>query len=416
MTDARDGLVHGRGRRRRELLKAAVLGLSALPARALAVAEADGGLTFAAGPRPLVRYPGKRDLILVHSRPPHLETPFAAFNEGVLTPNDAFFVRYHLADLPTVIDPDAYRVSVTGHVARPLSLSLDDLKRLASPSEVVAVNQCSGNSRGYSSPRVFGAQLGNGSMGNARWAGVALRTVLARAGVLPGARQVVFDGIDRPVLPTTPDFRKALDIDHALSAEPLLAWSMNGADLPFLNGYPLRLVVPGYFGTYWMKHVTQIEVLDHDFEGQDAFFMTKGYRVPDNDCACVTPGTAAPRTRPIASLAVRSFITSLTNGARVPAGRPVELRGIAFDGGSGIRTVEVSADAGSSWRPATLGRDLGRFSFREWRHVVTFTAAGPAVLQVRATSRAGEVQPVEATWNPAGYRRHLVESTAVEVG
>jgi DMSO/TMAO reductase YedYZ molybdopterin-dependent catalytic subunit len=134
---------------------------------------------------------------------------------------------------------------------------------------------------------MFGAQLGNGAMGNARWQGVPLRSVLEKAGVSPGAIQVTFNGLDAPVLPATPDFRKALDIEHALSPEPLLAWGMNGEDLPFLNGYPLKLIVPGYFGTYWVKQLSEIEVLDHAFEGHDAFFMTTGYRLPDNDCHCV---------------------------------------------------------------------------------------------------------------------------------
>ena len=373
------------------------------------------GVSFADGPRPLVSYPGKRPLIRVTTRPPHLETPFTAFNEGPLTANDAFFVRYHLANIPLSIDPATYRLSVTGVVRTPLSLSLAELKKLARPAEVVAVNQCSGNSRGFFKPRVFGAQLANGSMGNARWTGVPLRKVLEKAGVAASARQVVFDGLDGPVLPSTSDFRKALDIEHALSDEPLLAWQMNGADLPFLNGYPVKLIVPGYFGTYWVKHLASIEVIDHAFEGHDALFMTTAYRVPDNDCQCVLPGTAPSKTRPISTLPTRSFITSVLNGATLHAGRAVELKGIAFDGGSGIRTVDVSIDAGQTWRTATLGKNFGRFSFREWRTVVLFRDKGTAVLMVRATSQRGEIQPLAADWNPAGYRRHVIESTTVSV-
>jgi DMSO/TMAO reductase YedYZ molybdopterin-dependent catalytic subunit len=247
-------------------------------------------------------------------------------------------------------------------------------------------------------------------MGNARWQGVPLRSVLEKAGVSAGAMQVAFNGLDAPVLPATPDFRKALDIEHALSPEPLLAWGMNGEDLPFLNGYPLKLIVPGYFGTYWVKQLSEIEVLDHAFEGHDAFFMTTGYRLPDNDCHCVEPGTAPAATLPIATLAVRSFITSIQSGESLPAGRSIELKGIAFDGGSGIRTVDVSIDAGQTWQAAVLGEDLGRFSFREWRLPVSFASPGAAVLMVRATSMQGETQPMEAVWNPAGYRRNVVES------
>ena len=401
--------------RRGFIQTAGLIVAAAAPLAALADTDTAEGVTFADGPRPLVRYPGKRPLIRVTTRPPHLETPFAVFNEGAITANDAFFVRYHLANIPFSVDLATYRVTVAGVVRTPLSLSLGDLKALADPVEVVAVNQCSGNSRGFFAPRVFGAQLANGAMGNARWVGVPLRKVLEKAGVAPGAKQVTFDGLDKPVLPSTSDFRKALDIEHALSDEPLLAWSMNGADLPLLNGYPLKLIVPGYFGTYWVKHVAAIEVIDHAFEGHDALFMTTAYRVPDNDCQCVPPGTAPAKTRPISTLPVRSFITNVARGAVLHAGQPIELKGIAFDGGSGIAKVDVSLDAGRSWRAAVLGKNLGRFSFREWRAPVRFADTGPAVLEVRATNQKGEVQPATADWNPAGYRRHVIESTPVSV-
>jgi sulfite dehydrogenase len=374
-------------------------------------------VSFAGGLRELVQYPQKRPLIRVSTRPPHLETPFEVFNHGAITPNDAFFVRYHLANIPLSIDPDTYRLTVKGKVGAELSLSLADLKALGTPVEVVAVNQCSGNSRGFSAPRVFGAQLSNGAMGNARWVGVPLKTVLDKAGVNAGAQQVVFNGLDTPVLPATSDFRKSLDIEHALNGEVLLAWSMNGEDIPLLNGFPLKLVVPGYFGTYWVKHLSEIEVIEEPaYTGHDAFFMATAYRLPDNDCLCVAPGTAAAKTKPISTLAVRSFITSVANGGVLPARHGVELKGIAFDGGAGISTVELSIDGGRSWRAAKLGRDLGRYSFREWSLPVSLAGKkGAATLMVRATNRAGETQPDQATWNPAGYRRHVIESYNVTV-
>lgn len=399
---------------RRDFLRhSGALAVAALPAVALASVDTGEGVTFAAGPRPLVRYPGKREMILVHSRPPHLETPFATFDQGAITPNDAFFVRYHLAGIPTSIDPDTYRLAVKGAVSKTLNLSLAELKSMPGRVEIIAVNECTGNSRGYSSPRVFGAQLGNGAMGNARWTGVSLKAVLELAGVKPGAKQVTFNGMDKPVMGTTPDFRKALEIDHALSPEPMLAWDMNGEQLPFLNGYPLKLIVPGYYGSYWVKHLSEIEVLDHAFEGHDSYFMTKGYRIPDNDCACIEPGTAPKKTRPTTTLTVRSFITNVKSGAALSVGRTVELKGIAFDSGHGIKTVEVSTDGGRHWRNAKLGENLGRFSFREWRLPVTFAKKGKTQLMVRATSNNGEVQPEKASWNPAGYLRNVVESTPV---
>ena len=172
------------------------------------------------------------------------------------TPNNAFFVRYHLADLPyDSIDPDKFTLEVKGKVDRPLKLSLKDIRKLKAV-ELVAVNQCSGNSRGFFEPRVAGGQLGNGAMGNARWRGVPLKAVLDMAGVQAGARQVTFNGMDGPVSDKTPDFVKALDIDHARDGEVMLAYGMNGDDLPFLNGFPLRLVVPGsmaLFGVSGMR-------------------------------------------------------------------------------------------------------------------------------------------------------------------
>ena len=403
---------------RRRLVQALGLGALALPAWsafAAKITDTGEGVTFADGPRPLVNYPQKRPMIRVHTRPPHLETPFEYFNEGPITANDAFFVRYHLASIPLSVDPSTYRLEIKGNVKTPLMLSLADLKGMGDRVEVVAVNQCSGNSRGYSAPRVFGAQLANGAMGNARWTGIPLKTVLAKAGLGAGAKNVVFNGLDKPVLPSTSDFRKSLDVEHAMGGDVMLAWSMNGKDLPFLNGYPLKLIVPGYFGTYWVKHLSDIEVIDTEFTGHDAFFMTTAYRVPDNDCQCVAPGTTAAKTRPISTLATRSFITSVMNGATVSAARPTPLKGLAFDGGTGIKTVDVSIDGGQSWRNAMLGSDLGKYSFREWTLPVQLPSRGKATLMVRATNNAGEVQPATADWNPAGYRRHVIESTVVNV-
>lgn len=166
-------------------------------------------LGFENGDRQLVTYPGKRPLLGLSARPPQLETPFAVFNDGILTPSDAFFVRYHLADIPTEIDPETFRLAIGGKVTTPLTLSLSDLKSQFETVDLVAVHQCSGNSRGFSTPRVGGGQAGNGLMGNARWTGVSLKSVLEKAGVQDGAIEVAFDGLDGPVLEETPDFTKS---------------------------------------------------------------------------------------------------------------------------------------------------------------------------------------------------------------
>ncbi|MGO8908503.1 MAG: molybdopterin-dependent oxidoreductase [Bradyrhizobium sp.] len=395
---------------RREIIKRA--GIAALaaglgPARAFAL-DNSIVLPFDNGKRPLVKYPQKRPMIGQTSRPPQLETPFSVFNDGPITPNDAFFVRYHLADIPYDIDPDKFTLQIKGKVDRPLQLSLKDIRKLPA-AELVAVNQCSGNSRGFFEPPVAGGQLGNGAMGNARWRGVPLKTVLDMAGVQGDAKQVTFNGMDKPVMDTTPDFVKALDIDHARDGEVMLAYGMNGEDLPLLNGFPLRLVVPGYYGTYWVKHLNEITVIDNVFDG---FWMKSAYRIPDTPCNCVEPGTAPKATIPINRFTVRSFITSVPDEGKVKARKTTKLKGFAFDGGKGIKEVAISTDNGETWTEAKLGKDLGKYSFREWTLPVKL-APGIYDLRVRATNNAGDTQPIAPRWNPAGYLRNVVETVRV---
>jgi DMSO/TMAO reductase YedYZ molybdopterin-dependent catalytic subunit len=397
---------------RRETLKSALaMSLAAAAAGKLAPAAASEmvNLPFGNGERPLVAYPQKRPLIVLTSRPPQLETPFSVFNEGMFTPNDAFFVRYHLADIPLTIDPDQYRLNIQGKVDTPLSLSLVELKTGFEPVELAAVNQCSGNSRGFFEPRVAGGQLANGAMGNARWKGVPLKALLAKTGVQAGAVQVSFQGLDRAVLPETPTFMKALELDHALDGEVMIAYAMNGENLPWLNGFPIRLIVPGCYGTYWVKHLNEITVLDAPL---DSFWMKTAYRIPNNACACTEPGKAPTSTVPIGRYNVRSFLTNIAEGATVKAGGGVPLRGIAFDGGYGVTDVAVSADDGKTWTGAQLGENLGKYSFREWKANVALEP-GKHRLMVRAANRIGQSQPLEPLWNPSGYMRNVVEVTNV---
>ena len=383
--------------------------LAGAAAAAAAAAPTTVELPMANGRRNLVAYPEKRPLIVLTSRPPQLETPFEVFNDGIVTPNDAFFVRYHNAGIPTSIDGDKHVIKIGGNaVGKPYELTMAALRNDFKPIEYLAVNQCSGNSRGFFSPRVTGGQLGNGAMGNARWLGVPLKDVLARAELKNTARQVTFNGLDTALFGGG-DFVKSIDVNHALDGEVMLAYQMNGADIPLLNGYPVKLIVPGYYGTYWVKHLSEIEVVDQTYEG---FWMKPAYRVPDNDCACVEPGTAPASTRPITRFNVRSFITSMADGARMTAGQPAVVRGIAFDGGQGIREVAWSADGGQSWRGAKLGADAGRYSFREFTFGFT-PEKGSHDLRVRAWNRSGQSQPMEALWQPAGYMRNVVESVKV---
>jgi DMSO/TMAO reductase YedYZ molybdopterin-dependent catalytic subunit len=358
----------------------------------------------------LVRYPGKTDLILLTSRPPQLETPMKYF-ETAITPNDAFYVRYHIPP-PTTVNLSSWRLKVTGHLDKPLELSMDDLSKFPRAS-IVAVNQCSGNGRGYSAPRVFGGQWANGAMGNAEWTGVRLRDILSAAGVRAGAVDVSFNGLDQPVIPAVPDFVKSLTASRIMDDPNILvAYQMNGQPLPMLNGFPARLIVPGWYATYWVKHLSEITALDKEFDG---FWMRKAYLIPDTPCGCVAPGTAPARTVPINRMNVRSLILSPGQGERLAVGQPVALKGIAFDSGYGIQQVLVSTDKGASWRSAQLGKDLGDYSFREWSLEWKPTTKGSYTLMAKATNRLGESQPSAPLWNPAGYLRNVIQELDVTV-
>jgi sulfite dehydrogenase len=360
----------------------------------------------------LMRFPEKAPLRVVNDRPPCLETPWSYFDRD-LTPNEVFYVRWHLQGIPTTIDLRTWRLKVQGHVERPLELSMAELRRMETVS-VVAVNQCSGNSRSLITPHVPGAQWRNGAMGNARWTGVPLRALLERAGVKAKAVQVTFDGLDEPPLPSVPDFLKALDIEHALQAEAevLVAYEMNGAPLPMLNGFPVRLVVPGWYATYWVKALAAITVLPHRFDG---YWMAKAYRIPATPGANETPDQLVAQTQPIGRMNIRSFFVRPLEAQRLPVGRPCELNGIAFNGGSGIKKVQYSTDGGRTWNDARLGKDLGRYSFRRWQAEWTPSAVGDYRLQVRALGKDGETQPAAPTWNRGGYMRNVIEEIRVTV-
>ncbi|HEU0282695.1 MAG TPA: molybdopterin-dependent oxidoreductase, partial [Gallionella sp.] len=352
--------------RRRFFQAGAAMGGLALFGRSAAgfAAQKTIELPMVNGTRELATYPQKRELILMTARPVQLETPFHIFNEGVFTPNDAFFVRWHLSEVPTSIDGDAFQIKVRGQVKQPLSLTVADLQNTFEAVEIAAVCQCSGNSRGFSNPRVAGGEWANGAMGNALWKGVRLRDILNRAGLAADAVQVRFNGAEGPVMKATPDFIKALDLDVALGEDVIVAYSMNGEPLPLLNGFPVRLVVPGWFATYWVKMLEDIEVIAKPDQN---FWMNPAYRIPDNPCACMQPGQQGVKTVPINRMNVRSFITSLADGARIKGDHTYEVKGIAFDGGYGIARVLFSTDGGRNWSQAQLGKDHGKYSFREWR-------------------------------------------------
>ena len=389
--------------RRAWLRRAAALGMaSLLPAGCTRQGEPS--------PEPFARFPEKVPMRVLSDRAPCLETPWQYYRDD-LTPNEAFYVRWHLAAIPTRVDLRSWRLRIGGHVQTPLELSMDELRRMERVS-IVAVNQCSGNSRSLFAPRVPGSQWGNGAMGNARWTGVRLRDLLNRAGLRRGAVEVVFDGLDDAPLPGTPDFVKSLGVERARAEEVLVAYEMNEAPLPMLNGFPVRLVVPGWYATYWMKALSDITVRKFPFTG---FWMVPAYRIPDNPTASESPEALAQRTVPINRMNVRSFFVLPEADVTQHVGRATALSGIAFDGGDGIRSVEVSTDGGATWSAAQLGQDHGRFSFRRWRFDWTPDARGEQRLRVRATSNSGETQPAEPRWNRSGYMRNVIEEIRVTV-
>jgi hypothetical protein len=290
---------------------------------------------------------------------------------------------------------------------------LRELKGSFPQVSLAAVNQCAGNRRGRFAPRVPGVQWGNGALGNALWSGVRLRDVLHKAGVAADALEVVFNGADTPLLPGTPDFVKSLPIDRALDESTLIALEMNGQALPHWNGAPARLIVPGWTGTYWMKHLTDIRIQPAAFDG---FWMKSAYRVPTGAFPTVRfVSQETPETTPITEMLVNSLITSPTPAARLRRGAPAQLTGKAWDAGAGIAAVEVSVDGRQSWREATLGRDLGRFAWREFHLPLDTSKGGPLEIAVRARSRNGASQPQALTFNPSGYHDNRVQTVRVEV-
>ena len=365
-----------------------------------------------------VSEPQKAPLILLTDRPVQLETPRNYFR-AAFTPNEAFYVRWHLAEIPNSVNLAAWKLKIEGNVSKPLALSLSELMEKFKAVSIAAVNQCSGNSRSRFQPRVPGGQWGNGAMGNAMWTGVRLRELLDAAGVKSGSMQVQFQGLDTGAGPKglgSNAFLKSLEPANPVLDESVVAYLMNGEPLPVLNGFPVRLVVPGYFATYWMKSLTWIRVLD---AADENFWMKTAYRVPDTPRGNTTPEemrAGGVKTIPIARMPVRSFLISPDGSSKIPAGLSVTLSGIAFSGYGRIAKVEVSEDGTKTWKEARLGEDHGPYSFRTWESSWTPKTPGRYTVAVRATDEKGNVQPDETVWNPGGYLWNKIETQEIVAG
>ena len=360
-----------------------------------------------------VAFPEKRPLIMYSDRPPLLETPRDVFTSA-LTPNDQFFVRWHMPDIPTHIDPETFTISVNGLVEKELKISLNDLKTKFEQVEVTAVLQCGGNSRSAYTPIPGGIQWGSGAMGCATWKGVRLSDILDHAGLKKDAEWIGFNGSEKAAYYETPNFVRELHLDE-LDDHVILAYQMNGEDLPYLNGYPLRLVLPGYYSDSWVKMLSNITVTN---EYKHLFFMDVAYRVPDNDCECETPEKKAPKTKPITKMNVKSVIGYPTNGAKVNNKSAVVVRGVAFDDGHGVRDVMVSLDGGKTWDKALLDEGkLGRYAYRTFRYTFKPKKFGKMTIMTKAINKIGQEQPFakDIPWNHGGYKYNGIDEVTVEV-
>jgi DMSO/TMAO reductase YedYZ molybdopterin-dependent catalytic subunit len=386
----------------------ALRSVAAAPALELPAALPEGVLANAT----LEALPGKKPLIKLAYRPPNYETPIEHFRSAI-TPNDAFFVRYHLSNIPEV-DAKTWKLAIGGEGANgQAELSIDELRRLPT-AELVAVNQCSGNRRGLFQPHVPGVEWGYGAMGCARWKGARLKDILDKVGLKKEAIEIVFDGADSGVTDKTPDFIKSIPVWKAIEDTTLVAYEMNGAPLPHFNGFPARVIVPGWTGVYWMKHVTSITAVTRP---ESSFWMSAAYRIPLGKFPLAVRFTSQETgtNTPITEMVVNSLISSPADGSKVKLGQPVTIAGIAWDAGYGINAVEVSSDGGKTWEAAVLGEDLGRFAFRTFSYKLSPKARGKQKVMARATNKIGQGQTTELILNPAGYHHNVIHAITLDV-
>jgi sulfoxide reductase catalytic subunit YedY len=366
---------------------------------------------------PMIAFPEKKPLKTISDRPPLLESSSDIFTQAI-TPNDQFFVRWHMPDIPTYIDLSTFRLEVKGSVANALSLSIDDLKSKFEPVEITSVLQCGGNSRKFYSgvgPATHGVQWGHGAMGCAVWKGVRLKDILNMAGVNATAKYVGVNGLEKPALDETPHFFREMGIDEALTDELVVAYAMNGEDIPYLNGFPLKLIIPGHFSDSWVKMLSEITVFD---QYQKSFFMDVAYTVPDNDCECVVSGGDFEyKRKPIAQMKVKSVIGYPAPNSVIKKGSHIKVSGVAFDQGKGIREVMISLDGGKSWSATQLQKDYGKYAYRQWSFSWEPKIKGEYAIMVRAINRIGNIQPLQGDigWNAGGYQYNAVDVVNVKI-
>lgn len=355
----------------------------------------------------------KDGLIMLGDLPLNAETPPHLLDDDI-TPGARMFVRNngHIPDF-SAKDIANWRLAVDGEVETPLELSIDDLK---SNFETVTHRlqlECGGNGRRFMTPPARGNQWSFGAVSCAEWTGVRMRDLLMRAGVKPSAVYTGHYGADQHLSgdPEKQALSRGVPIDKAMEPHTLIAFAVNGGDIPLLNGHPLRIVAPGWPGSCSQKWLTRIWVRDQVHDGVK---MTgQSYRVPKYP---VAPGTEVPDEdmKIITSMPVKSLITAPQTGARVKAGEMFEVRGHAWAGDHAVAAMDVSIDFGATWAPAKLDAPVNRYAWQRWRHNIRLPQAGYFEVWARATDDAGIMQPpVQPGWNPRGYLNNLQHRIAV---
>lgn len=351
--------------------------------------------------------PGSRDILVTSEDPLCFESALPALNQWI-TPVRTFYTRNHFSEMPD-LSPHSYRLSVEGAVDAPFSLSLHDL--CARPvREVVATLECAGNSRSYVTPPAEGIRFSHGAVGNARWSGISLRDVLTPDVIAPGATEVLFEGADVGEEEEEGEtlevrFGRSLPLETALHPDTILAYEMNGAPLTPDHGYPVRLIVSGWYAMASVKWLARITVLDEPFEG---FFQRRRY-------VFINEGEMERQSlQPVTRLRVKSIINRPRHGEVVHSGT-YTIRGKAWSGDGEIVTVEVSMNGGREWLPAELVGPLVRGAWRQWELPWEVSGAGHHILMARATDSAGNMQPVGIEWNFRGYANNGIHTIAVEV-
>lgn len=339
-------------------------------------------------------------MVVHRTEPLNCETPIPALIGGVVMPAARFYVRNHFR--APEIDASAWRLEVTGLVERPLALSLHELSRLPAATHVVTL-ECAGNGRYALDPPVDGEPWRLGAVSTAEWTGVPLAEILDRAGALPAAREVVFRGADHGAVAGRAveiHFERSLTLDTARDSQALLAYAMNGEALPLQHGYPVRLVVPSWYGVASVKWLISIELASRPFDG---YFQAEKYWYEHD----------RQHREPVTQQRVRALITDPGEGQELSVGEAA-VRGVAWSGAAPIATVEVSISEGP-WQRARLIGDRQRHSWQWWELLTTLTRPGAHSIRARATDLAGLTQPSHPQWNGHGYGNNAVQEVLVHV-